>query len=317
MTARHMRTRSTKGLSRRFLLGAGVCIMCSAMLESSQNRIIEQTPPQENDIDRQQTLPEEDAVTLTLQPPWARSVPTREEIIGSFAGQAPMYWGLEVPGVLKRLPADSAGVALTLDFCGGPGGNAVDTILLNALRQSGVPATLFLNSRWIKANPSKSRELANDPLFDLANHGTAHYPLSVNGKSAYGIPGTKGPAEVYDEIMTSNAVLEDLTGRQQHFFRPGTAYLDDIAAQIVHAVGLTPVGFNVNGDGGATFTSSIVAREMSAAAPGDIVIAHGNHPEGGTAQGLIKALASMQAAGGKFIHFPSTLAKLSGKVTGR
>jgi peptidoglycan/xylan/chitin deacetylase (PgdA/CDA1 family) len=280
---------------------------CAVLETASQNPKMEQTPPQENNLDRHQTLSQDDDVTLTLQPPPAQVAPAREEIIGSFAGQKPVYWGLEAPGVLNRLPADSAGVALTLDFCGGPGGNAVDTILLNALRQSGVPATLFLNSRWIKANPSKSRELANDPLFEIANHGTAHSPLSVNGKSAYGIPGTKGTAEIYDEIMTSNAVLEDLTGLQQRFFRPGTAYLDDIAAQIVHAVGLTPVGFSINGDGGATFTASIVAREISAAAPGDIVIAHGNHPEGGTAQGLIKALPAMQDAGRKFIRFPSTL----------
>ncbi|MFC8521470.1 polysaccharide deacetylase family protein [Pseudarthrobacter sp. NPDC057230] len=195
-----------------------------------------------------------------------------------------------------------------MDFCGGPDGSAMDMLLLKALRQSEIPATLFLNSRWIRANPSVSRELANDPLFELANHGSAHSPLSVNGKSAYGIPGTKGVEEIYDEIITSNAVLEDLTGRPQRFFRPGTAYLDDVAAQMVHALGLTPVGFSINGDGGATFTASIVARELSAATPRDIVIVHGNHPEGGTAQGLLQALGTTRALKDKFIHFPATLA---------
>lgn len=231
--------------------------------------------------------------------------PSRDDIRDSFSGLTPAYWGLDAPGVLTRLPADAKGVALTLDFCGGPGGNGFDSLLLNALRQNGIPATLFLNSRWIAANPSQSRELANDPLLELANHGTAHLPLSVDGRSAYGMRGTKGPAEVYDEIMLANAALEDLTGRKQRFFRSGTAYLDDVAAQIVHAVGLTPVGFSVNGDGGATFTASTVTRETSAAAPGEIIIAHGNHPEAGTGQGLIQTIGLMHAGGRKFIHLSS------------
>lgn len=304
MTARHMRAGRPKGLSRRHLLGAAACLV-SCAFQGSQDPKIAQQPTEAANVTKDQTLQADD-VTLTLQPPWVRTAQTRAEIYKSFAGQEPVYWGPEAPGVLRRLPTATAGVALTLDFCGGPGGNSVDTRLLNALRESEVPATLFLNSRWIAANPLKSKELANDPLFELASHGTAHLPLSVNGRSAYGIPGTTGPGEVYDEIMTSNAILEDLTGKQQRFFRPGTAYLDDVAAQILSAVGLTPVGFTTNGDGGATFTASAVAHEISAAAPGDIVIAHGNHPEGGTAQGIILALAIMQANGRKFIHIPST-----------
>ncbi|MDQ0675127.1 peptidoglycan/xylan/chitin deacetylase (PgdA/CDA1 family) [Pseudarthrobacter siccitolerans] len=309
MTVRHRQAQSTKGFSRRYLLGAGICLMSYPLLETlSQNRKLEQTEPWEDDNERQREFPDEDDVSIPPQLPRTLSVPSRGEVIRSFTGQVPVYWGLEAPGVLKRLPASSGGVVLTVDFCGGPGGNAVDTLLLNALRQNGIPATLFLNSRWIRENPLKSQELANDPLFELANHGSAHSPLSVNGKSAYGIPGTKGPEEIYDEIMTSNAVLEDLTGRPQRFFRPGTAYMDDVAVQIVHALGLIPTGFSINGDGGATFTASIVAREVSSAAQGDIVIVHGNHPEGGTAQGLIQALASTRDLNGKFMHFPATVA---------
>lgn len=309
MTARHMRARRTKGFSRRYLLGAGICLMSYPLLETlSQNGRSEQMEPREVNNVRLSAFPDGDDVSLTPRAPETRSVPSRGDVVASFTGQVPVYWGLEAPGVLKRLPANSAGAALTVDFCGGPDGSAMDMLLLKALRQSEIPATLFLNSRWIRANPSVSRELANDPLFELANHGSAHSPLSVNGKSAYGIPGTKGVEEIYDEIITSNAVLEDLTGRPQRFFRPGTAYLDDVAAQMVHALGLTPVGFSINGDGGATFTASIVARELSAATPRDIVIVHGNHPEGGTAQGLLQALGTTRALKDKFIHFPATLA---------
>jgi len=303
MSAPHTRADGTKGIFRRSLLGAGLCMMSYGLIESiRQNQKVDKIESSEDEHEMLPTSPDEEV--QFPQVPTKQSVPSREDIIRNFAQHVPAYWGLEAPGVLKKLPGDSTGAALTVDFCGGPGGNAVDMLLLNALRDNGIPATLFLNSRWISANPLKSRELANDPLFELANHGSTHSPLSVNGRSAYGLPGTNSPEEIYDEIMLNNAVLEDLTGQSQLFFRPGTAYLDDVAAQIVHTLGLTPVGFSINGDGGATFTDSVVSREISVVAPGDIVIIHGNHPEGGTAKGLIKALTTSQTLSSKFIHFP-------------
>jgi hypothetical protein len=70
------------------------------------------------------------------------------------------------------------------------------------------------------------------------------------------------------------------------YFRPGTAFFDDVAVEITKTMGLLPVAFSVNGDGGATFPASAVAAEVSTAVAGDIVIAHSNHPRGGTADGI-------------------------------
>ncbi|WP_427169901.1 polysaccharide deacetylase family protein [Arthrobacter sp. 92] len=238
----------------------------------------------------------------TARPP----VLTRADVEQKFSARAPGYWGLEAPGVLSRLPATAGSVALTLDFCGGNGGSGADLALLSALQQQRVPATLFLNSRWVNANQSLTRDLALDPLFEIANHGTSHKPLSVTGKSAYGIPGTRNTGEVYDEIMISDARLADLTGRRPRFFRPGTAFMDDVAVEIVRALGIIPVGFSVNGDGGATFPAATVTREVSRARAGDVVICHGNHPGGGTTPGLVRALAAMKDRGETFVHFPGT-----------
>ena len=83
-------------------------------------------------------------------------------------------------------------IALTFDACGGRGGS--------------------------------SRE----PLFELANHGTRHRPLSVTGRSAYGI---------------------------------------DVAARIVAAMGDRLVTFSVNSDGRATFTPDQVRSTVAAAVP--------------------------------------------------
>jgi peptidoglycan/xylan/chitin deacetylase (PgdA/CDA1 family) len=225
------------------------------------------------------------------------AVPTREQVIAGFSGRSPSYWGLEAPQVVTTLPNPSAGIALTLDFCGGPGGSGLDGGIIDMLRRLRVPVTLFLNGRWVTANPALARDLAAEPLFELANHGTNHYPLSVNGASAYGISGTEGPGSVYDEIMANNAVLADLTGKQPRFFRPGTAYLDDVAAQICLALGLIPAGFSINGDAGATYPAAAVAAETASAVPGDIIIAHGNHPGSGTGPGLATAVAFLLSQG--------------------
>ncbi|MGO4238312.1 polysaccharide deacetylase family protein [Pseudarthrobacter sp. YAF2] len=228
--------------------------------------------------------------------------PSRLEIVTAYAGRSPRYWDLEAPGVLTHLAAGSEGIALTVDFCGGPGGNDYDLALITALRDRYIPATLFLNSRWITANLETARQLAADPLFELANHGTSHLPLSIAGKSAYGITGTQNPGEVYDEVMSNTSVLAQLTGISPRLFRPGTAYLDEVAADIVKALGMTPTGFSINADGGATYPAATVASETIKARSGDIIICHGNHPGSGTAEGLIRALDTIAARGLLFVH---------------
>lgn len=226
------------------------------------------------------------------QPP--QTLPSRDEIIERFTGQVPQHWGLEVPGVLSRLPADAGGAVLTLDYCGGPGGSQTDHTILDLLREHKLPATLFLNSRWIAGNLTLARELAEDPLFEIANHGSQHLPLSVTGQNAYGIPGTTNPGEVYDEIMVNTDRISELTGKAPRFFRSGTAHLDEVASQICLALGQIPTGFSINGDAGATHPAQIVTQELVRAQSGDIIIAHGNQPAAGTGEGLAAAVQLLQ-----------------------
>ncbi|WP_267277198.1 polysaccharide deacetylase family protein [Arthrobacter sp. CDRTa11] len=194
-----------------------------------------------------------------------------------------------------------------MDFCGGPGGSRTDQSVLNMLKRHGVPATLFLNTRWIHHNQNLVQELAAEPLFELANHGTRHAPLSVEGKSAYGIPGTRNRHEVYEEIMSNDNLLRKITGKRPRFFRPGTAYLDDVAAEICLALGVIPTGFSINADAGATYSASVVAAETAKARPGDIIISHGNRPGSGTAAGLAAAIPALLEKGYAFTTLGAAL----------
>lgn len=305
---RHFRASRSHPARRTLLLaGAAATIMATKALTQQDQPIPDlrqsESSPASGNVGSDQETPSPQVAETSMQIGTAASrSPSRLEIVTSYAGRSPRYWGLEAPGVLTHLAAGSEGIALTVDVCGGPGGNDYDSALITALRDRHIPATLFLNSRWITANIETARQLAVDPLFELANHGTSHLPLSTAGKSAYGITGTQNPGKVYDEVMTNTSVLAQLTGISPRLFRPGTAYLDEVAANIVKALGMTPTGFSINADGGATYPAATVASETSKARSGDIIICHGNHPGSGTAEGLMRALDTIAARGLLFVH---------------
>lgn len=224
-------------------------------------------------------------------------LPTRHDIIDEFDGRVPTQFGMFLPGMVRH---GKSRVALTFDACGGPRGSHYDKKIITTLRKRKVPATLFLNSRWIEAHPHVSADLAADPLFELGNHGWLHRPLTVAGQSAYNIKGTSSPAEAYDEIMRGYDALAELTGKPPLWYRPGTAWADDVGIAIAQRLGLKVISFSINVDYGATATKKEVVANLKRARRKDITIAHFNQPQGKTAEGLAKELPKMIHAGRHF-----------------
>lgn len=234
--------------------------------------------------------PTEDLQTLT------------ERLSRQFATGQPRQWGENVTGVRTRLATTEKVLALTLDACGSPKGKGVDQQLIHFLAQHQIPATLFINARWIDANPQLFKQLADNPLFEIANHGMWHKPASVNGRSIYGIDGTRDVAELVQEIELNARKIEGITGKRTHWYRSGTAYYDEYAVQIAQALGHEVIGFSVLGDAGATYRAEQVAAALLASKPGDIIIAHMNHPEAGTGAGIMAAVPELQKKGFRFVR---------------
>ncbi|HJX79553.1 polysaccharide deacetylase family protein [Glutamicibacter sp.] len=227
---------------------------------------------------------------------------SKKEATAQFGQRAPGQFGLEIPGIQLALPSGVQGVALTFDACGGAHGSKMDHQLIEVLRTHKTPATLFVNQRWARSNPKLLTELIADPLFEIANHGTKHAPLSVAGQQAYGIPGTGSVAQAYDEIVLNQRYLAQEFDVQARFFRSGTAHMDQVGVALCRKLGLVPMNFTVNMDAGATFPAASVAAQVSAMKPGDVGIGHFNQPNSGTARGIDRGLKKLADNGIKVLR---------------
>jgi peptidoglycan/xylan/chitin deacetylase (PgdA/CDA1 family) len=225
----------------------------------------------------------------------------KERIILAFTGRVPQEWGEGVKGVKTRLNTDQKVLALTFDACGGPKGSGYDAKLIQYLETEKIYATLFISGRWIDTNSEIFKKLANHPLFEIENHGFNHKPCSAAGRSAYGIVGTKDVEEIFNEIESNALKIQTLTGHKPKYYRPGTAYCDEICVAIANALGYEVVTFSVRGDAGATYSKKQVKEALWNAPPSSIILMHMNHPESETAEGLIEALPELKRRGFRFV----------------
>jgi peptidoglycan/xylan/chitin deacetylase (PgdA/CDA1 family) len=211
-------------------------------------------------------------------------------------------WGENVDGVKTRIDTEEKKIALTFDACGGQYGNGYDQELISFLEEEQIPATLFINQRWIEEQSELFLELAENPLFQIENHGTEHVPLSVNGGTAWGIEGTQSPEEVETEVLGNHERVLELTGRKMSLFRSGTAFYDEVAVELVNALGYEVVNFNILGDAGATYTAKQVESALLGSEKGAIALLHMNQPESGTAAGVKAAVPKLQEQGYQFVR---------------
>ena len=224
----------------------------------------------------------------------------KKSMVKQFEKQTPKEWGENVKGVKTQLVTKQKTIAITLDACGSPHGMAYDAKLISYLEKNQIPATLFINARWIDNNLETFKKLAENPLFEIGNHGMAHKPLSVSGKTAYTLAGTANIEEVVDEIELSARKIQSITNKRPVYFRTGTAYYDEVAVKIANKLKHQVIGYSILGDAGATYTAKQVENAFLTAKNGDIAIAHFNHPESQTREGMIRAIEKLKKEGYKF-----------------
>jgi len=226
---------------------------------------------------------------------------SKEKIVAAFSSKVPKEWGERVKGVKTRLNTDQKVLALTFDACGGPRGNGYDAKLIKYLENEKISATLFISGWWMDANRNIFQELTKSPLFEIENHGLNHKPCSVNGRSVYGIEGTKSVDELIDEIEGNAIKIQKLTGRKPRYYRPAAAYCDEIGVEVANALGYDVVNFSIRGDAGARYSKNQVKEALLNAPPSSVILMHMNHPDGETAEGIIRAIPELKKMGFRFV----------------
>lgn len=230
----------------------------------------------------------------------------KQKIISEFGKEQPREWSETAAGVKTRIATNQKIIALTLDACGSDG-DGYDSVLIDYLIEQKVPAALFISGRWIDKNPGAFKRLAQNPLFEIGNHGLEHKPCSVTGKSIYGLAGTKNAGEVFDEIEKNGEKIAALAGKKPRYYRSGGTYYDEITVKIAEKLNYEVIGFSVLGDNGATYSRSQVKDALLSASPGSIILCHMNHPEKETAEGLMEAVPELRKKGFVFVKLSDSM----------
>ncbi len=197
-------------------------------------------------------------------------------------------------------------VALTLDACSG----AVDQRLIDLLVELRVPATLFVTKRWLDRNPDAVRQIQqHSDLFEFENHGAHHVPAVVGPASQrlFGMKVQPDEEALRAEVTGGAEAVRAATGRAPRYFRGAGAAYDSAGQHAVQALGYRIAGFSVNADAGATYPATVVAARLRAVKPGDVVLAHMNHPGSGTAEGFARALPELLQRGVVFVKLSQSM----------
>src|SRR3984957_17735877 len=178
--------------------------------------------------------------------------------------------------------------------------------VIAALKQENVPATLFLTGLWIEAYPAVTKELSENPLFELGNHSYSHGGFHL---PCYGLPAVKKSNEAA-EVQKTDDLLKKYAASYRKYFRfPGLCFdADDVKR--VEAQDYTVVDGDVDGgDGFERNAKPIVANVVAHVRPGSIVILHmhggPNAPE--TAVALPDIIKKLRAEGYSFVKVSDLL----------
>jgi peptidoglycan/xylan/chitin deacetylase (PgdA/CDA1 family) len=226
----------------------------------------------------------------------------KKKITLEYAHVKPGMWGEFVKGVIEDGNTKNKAIAFTFDACGGRNGNGCDKELLDFLDREKVPATLFISGLWIDANFSQFLSLGRDTLFEIENHGLNHVPCSIDKESAYGITGTSGVNEAFDEIEANARKIKAIIHYNPIFFRSATTFIDEACVNIARQLGITVVSFHVlSGDAIAHTPVSVIEENViRSIKPGAIVIMHLNHPEWNTYEAMQKIVPRLRQMGYTF-----------------
>ena len=151
--------------------------------------------------------------------------------------------------------------------------SAYEKRIIDTLRATRTPATIFATGMWVERYPKDTQELAADPLFELGNHTYRHYAMK---EPCYGLPSTP-VSQIASEVERTTKLLDRYAPGHTTYFRfPGGCY-NAAAVNALRPTGLLPIQWDViSGDAYLHDPAKIAQTSVSAARGGSIIIMHLN-----------------------------------------
>jgi peptidoglycan/xylan/chitin deacetylase (PgdA/CDA1 family) len=184
---------------------------------------------------------------------------------------------------------DKPYVALTFDLCQKPEYPAwFDQGIVDVLTRYDAPATFFMGGDWMRTHREETLSLASNPNFEMGNHSWSHPDL----------PGLSEET-ISSEIVKTQNLLYQLTGRQGKLFRLPAGKFDDLTLSVIAWHGLYTIQWDVEtGDPDPT----IDAERMNGAVRervqnGSIIIMHANGRGWHTAEALPQMIEYLRGQG--------------------
>ena len=181
--------------------------------------------------------------------------------------------------------------------------------VVDVLNKEKVKATMFLTGMWVEQYPEISKSLANNPLFEIANHSYSHPGFT---KSCFGLP--KVPSWGKDaEFAKSQKVIAEVTSVTPKYFRfPGGCYVND-DVNLANKQGLTVVGWDdASGDGFNTNIKGMVSKLKKNTQNGSILVfhLHGNRNAPYSAEVLAQIIPYLRDKGFRFVTIGEMIKQL-------
>ena len=191
-------------------------------------------------------------------------------------------------------------VALTLDAC--PGG--FDERIAKALVESGIKATVFVTSLWLRENPTgEAFLLAHRDLFAIENHGELHIPPILGHRRIYGIRVAGDLATVRREVTEGATSISAATGTAPRWYRAAAGYYSRSAMLAIQHLGFGIAGYSLNADEGASLPARSVSERIARATNGEVIVAHINQPYRSSGPGVVTGVRELQRRGHSFVRF--------------
>ncbi len=201
-------------------------------------------------------------------------------------------------------PQTAKQVALTFDACTITDPHRYDERITKTLIATNTPATLFVGGGWAQREPQHLRELARNPLFEIAIHGFMHPHFPKLTAAQVRADLSKAQAEFYAQL-----------GWQPKLFRPPFGEYDEQLVRVAAELGLTTIEYDLpSGDPDLKISKdSLVKWVVRKSQPGSIVVMHINHPRFRTSEALPEIIEGLRARGFELVTVGRMLGMASEK----